>query len=116
VPTAIQFTVRTREIKMNKSASRIGDITELELCHYFLNDGYEVFRNVSSTGPVDFVVLDINSGELTMYDSKTANVHTKKDGRKIIYLSNINEKQKELGVKLVSKYGKKILTDTRIEL
>jgi len=101
---------------MNKSAKRIGDITELELCHHFLNSGYEVFRNVSSTGPVDFITLDLNSGQLTMYDSKTANVNTKKDGRKSIYLTNINEKQKDLGVNLVSKYKNKILTDTKTEL
>jgi hypothetical protein len=101
---------------MNKCAKRIGDVTELELCHYFLNSGYEVFRNVSSTGPVDFITLDVNSGQLMMYDSKTANVHTKKDGRKIIHLTNINEKQKELGVSLVSKYENKILTDTKTEL
>ena len=101
---------------MNKSAKRIGDITELELCHHFLNSGYEVFRNVSSTGPVDFITLDVNSGQLTMYDSKTANVNTKKDGRKSIYLTNINEKQKELGVNLVSKYKNKILIDTKTEL
>ena len=51
-----------------------------------------------------------------MYDSKTANVHTKKDGRKSIHLTNINEKQRELGVNLVSKYENKILTDTKTEL
>ena len=101
---------------MSKSASRIGDVTELELCYHFLNSGYEVFRNVSCTGPVDFITLDTNSGQLTMYDSKTANVHTKKDGRKVVYLSNISEKQKELGVNLISKYENKILTATKTEL
>ncbi len=101
---------------MSKSASRIGDVTELELCYHFLNSGYEVFRNVSCTGPVDFITLDTNSGQLTMYDSKTANVHTNKDGRKVVYLSNISEKQKELGVNLISKYENKILTATKTEL
>tara|TARA_A100000172_G_scaffold60602_1_gene40072 strand:- start:63 stop:368 length:306 start_codon:yes stop_codon:yes gene_type:complete len=90
---------------VKKSASRTGDVTELEICHYFLDQGYEVFRNMSSCGPVDFVVLDIESGKVTLYDSKTVNPHTGQDGKCVIHMTGLNDVQKKLGVVLVGKHG-----------
>ena len=94
----------------NKSANRIGDVTELELCHYFLDKGYEVFRNVSSTGPVDFVTLNVETGDVVLYDSKTVNPRVNMGGKHVIHMSKLSDVQKRLGVMLVGKYGDTIIT------
>ena len=39
-----------------KMSNRIGDISELKVATYYLENGYEVFRNVCSTGLIDLVV------------------------------------------------------------
>jgi len=95
------------------NTNRIGDITELDICHYFLEHGFEVFRNVSSSGPVDFVTLDTNTGEITLYDSKTVNPYVSKDGKCVVHMTKLNDVQKRLGVILVGKYGDTIITEEK---
>lgn len=95
------------------NTNRIGDITELDICHYFLEHGFEVFRNVSSSGPVDFVTLDTNTGEITLYDSKTVNPYVSKDGKCVVHMTKLNDIQKRLGVILVGKYGDTIITEEK---
>ena len=36
---------------------RIGDINELKACTWLLEKGYEVYKNISSTGKVDIVIF-----------------------------------------------------------
>jgi predicted nucleic acid-binding Zn ribbon protein len=55
----------------NISASRIGDISELEVTAYYLKEGYEVFRNVSSIGPADIVVWNPEDNTMHLIDIKT---------------------------------------------
>ena len=95
------------------NTNRIGDITELDICHYFLEHGFEVFRNVSSSGPVDFVTLDTNTGEITLYDSKTVNPYVNKEGKCVVHMTKLNDIQKRLGVILVGKYGDTIITEEK---
>ena len=83
------------------SDKRRGDITELELCHHFLNQGFEVYKNVSCTGAIDFIVLNNETNEFTFYDSKTANVSIREDGSRRINCSATTPRQKELGVQVV---------------
>lgn len=99
-----------RGVLLMANTNRIGDITELDICHYFLEHGFEVFRNVSSSGPVDFVTLDTNTGEITLYDSKTVNPYINKDGKCVVHLTKLSDVQKRLGVMLVGKYGDTIIT------
>lgn len=99
-----------RGVLLMANTNRIGDITELDICHYFLEHGFEVFRNVSSVGPVDFVTLDTNTGEITLYDSKTVNPYLNKDGKCVVHLTKLSDVQKRLGVMLVGKYGDTIIT------
>lgn len=55
--------------------SRTGDISELKACVWLLEQGYEVYRNVSCVGPADLTVL--KDGELWLVDVKTCNYNTK---------------------------------------
>ena len=98
------------------NTNRIGDITELDICHHFLEQGFEVFRNVASSGPVDFVILDTNTGEITLYDSKTVNPYFNKDGECVLHLTKLSDVQKRLGVMLVGKYGDRIITELKTVL
>lgn len=49
--------------------SRKGELSELIATTWFWDRGWEVFRNSSSTGPVDLIVL--KDGELILIDVKT---------------------------------------------
>ena len=41
------------------SCKKKGDIIEIKALSFLLDNGFEVFRNESSVGPVDIVALDI---------------------------------------------------------
>ena len=45
---------------MKFSDKRTGDITEITACNLLLKEGYEGFRNLCCTGPVDIVVIKDN--------------------------------------------------------
>lgn len=75
--------------------TKVGDITELEVCAYFLKKGYEVFRNVSACGPADLVVWNPKDGSVHLIDTKT--YHANPDNVET-YIQNT---QKDNGVKIV---------------
>lgn len=106
----------------DKSTKRVGDVTELELCHHFLNEGYEVFRNLSSTGPVDFVTLDVETGDVVLYDSKTAHARLKQNGENVVSIGGLTGLQQKLNVKLVAKwdghvlFGEKVILNERTDV
>ncbi len=84
---------------------------ELSMCLHFLDEGYEVFKNVGCTGPVDFVVLDKETGEVRLYDSKKANAHTSQTNITSVGTSGVTDEQKRLGVRIVTSYNDKIFED-----
>ena len=53
-----------------KGTSRSGDIAECVGIALLLRDGYEVFRNVSCCGPIDVIIVDTKTGDLTKIDMK----------------------------------------------
>jgi len=55
-------------VKINRS--RIGDIAEHKAVSWLFDQGYEVFRNASSVGFADLVIVD-KTGEKTLIDVKT---------------------------------------------
>lgn len=64
-----------------------GAIAEIVASSWLLEQGYEVFKNVSQHGPVDLITLDPNSGDIKLYDVKTrsAPIFINKNGDKIEY-------------------------------
>ena len=65
-----------------------GDMAEHYAITFLWDQGYHVFRNCGSTGPIDLIAVDPN-GEVKLIDVKSY-----KDGR----LSSRTETQKRLGV------------------
>lgn len=71
-----------------------GAWSELRATSYLLENGYEVFRNVSYYGPVDIVAYDTKRKDMLLIDVKSA--IKSKHG----YLSygRLSKQQEELGV------------------
>ena len=100
-----------------KSPSRKGDISEIDICLHFLNMGYEVFKNMGCSGPVDFIVLDKETGEVSLYDAKTPVVYEMQNSMTSVGTGNLNTEQKKLGVKMVTQYNGDVYEDdTKVKL
>jgi hypothetical protein len=92
-----------KEKTKNLTASRIGDISEIEMTAYYLRMGYEVFRNVSCNGPADLVVWNPEDNTIHLIDIKTygqnpANIekyikNTEKDNNVKIVPYNLMERK-----------------------
>jgi|TARA_R110002124_G_scaffold160220_1_gene327408 Holliday junction resolvase-like predicted endonuclease len=52
-------------------AKRQGDMSEIKALSFLLDSGFDVFRNESSTGPVDIITLDITRKKVILVDVKT---------------------------------------------
>ena len=48
-----------------------GDVSEFRAVIKFLKEGYMVFKNVSSAGPIDMVIIHQETGEIRKIDVKT---------------------------------------------
>jgi len=83
------------------SEKRTGDITEIAACNLLLKEGYEVFRNLCCTGPVDIVIIKNN--KVSLVDIKTPHVYKEK-----MHFPKLTQTQKELGVILLGVYKNKL--------
>ena len=62
---------------------RKGDIGEIRACLWFLERGYEVFRNIGGTGPIDIVI--VKQDEVRYIDVKTTPTHKNNEWDNIEY-------------------------------
>ena len=92
-------------------SKRRGDISELQVATHYLEKGYEVFRNMGSTGLIDLVVVCPKTKEIFLYDVKTMAVYEDKEGVTTMYANASTEEQRKLGVEVVALYKDKIYTD-----
>ena len=53
------------------TSSKIGAISEIEMCAYYIRQGYEVFRNMSPDGAADIIIWNPKNGELHILDIKS---------------------------------------------
>lgn len=54
---------------MNKDTSRVGDLAEFYAVTWLWDNGFEVYQNSGSTGPVDIVA--IKNGKVWLFDIKS---------------------------------------------
>jgi len=94
-----------------RMSNRIGDISELKVATYYLENGYEVFRNVCSTGLIDLVVVCPKTKQVFLYDVKTMTEYKREDNVVHIYANPTSEEQRKFGVETVALYENKIYTD-----
>lgn len=59
-----------------------GEICELVACLHLLSKGFAVFRNMIPAGPIDFVAINMETGETHLLDAKTVPKKSHKSRRK----------------------------------
>jgi Holliday junction resolvase-like predicted endonuclease len=65
----------TRETPIRDSQSRKGDLAEYYAVTWLWDNGYEVFKNASSCGPIDMIAS--KDGEFKLIDVKTSDKNGK---------------------------------------
>ncbi len=93
-----------------KGRSRTGDISELKLVTHYWEKGYEVFRNLGSTGLIDIIVVCPKTKEILLLDVKTPTIKVDNYNITTIYAGHTNEKQRILGVEVVTLHNGKVYT------
>lgn len=78
--------------------SRIGDVIEHRAIVWLLEEGFEVFKNVSCIGPIDLMVLD-QSGSVFRVDVKKCTDASRNDDK--ITFHTKTEEQKKLDVRFL---------------
>ena len=86
------------------AAKKVGDLLELKAVCWLLEQGYEVFRNDCSTGPIDIIALNLETNEILKIDVKTTHLCA---DQKRIRIPELKELQVKLGVKILT-FNKKI--------
>lgn len=80
----------------NGNKGKIGDAVEYKAVWWLLHQNLEVFKNVSSRGPIDLMVLDPVSNVITRVDvKKVTDAHRNKD---VINIPHKKDLQKTLDV------------------
>ena len=62
------------------STSHVGAVGEFIVCNYFLERGYEVFRNVAASGPGDIVIWRPGEEPKVIDVKSQRNPYLRKDG------------------------------------
>ena len=87
--------------KLTRSPSRVGDIAEYYAVTWLWDNGYEVFLNSGSTGPVDLIAMD-KDGNSILIDVKTMQKDYRTPNNIYTHRNVRNKVQKDLGVQIVS--------------
>tara|TARA_R100000808_G_C2018159_1_gene67625 strand:+ start:114 stop:446 length:333 start_codon:yes stop_codon:yes gene_type:complete len=80
------------------AAKKVGDLLELKAVCWLLEQGYEVFRNDCSTGPIDIIALNLETNEILKIDVKTVQIRS--DGKRACF-PKLRDNQVNLGIKLL---------------
>jgi Holliday junction resolvase-like predicted endonuclease len=63
------------------STNHTGAAGEMLVCAFFLSHSLEVFRNVASSGPIDLVVINMQTNKSALVDVKSVrSPYTRADG------------------------------------
>lgn len=89
------------------NCSQKGAVGEMIACNYFISLGYEVFRNVVSSGPADLSVWSPITNELFLVDVKTSTRFVKADGS--VSYSCQDKREEGSIVKILMVYSNEVL-------
>ena len=89
----------TREIPISESTHRKGDFAEYYAITWLWDNGYEVFPNAGSNGPIDMVAF--KDGGITLIDVKTLYADNP-DKPPMSVSATRSQEQKNLGVVLLA--------------
>ena len=80
-------------------AKHRGAWSEIMAMSWLIEQGYEVFRNISATGFADLVAHNFNTGKTWLVDVKTCTIYCNKDGTYYVTGSKLSAEQTSLGVR-----------------
>lgn len=90
--------INEAQININVERRHRGALNELAVAAWLLEQGYEVFRNVSPHGPVD--IVGMKGGEIFLFDVKGVSTLAQND---LSYLNYRTEEQIKMGVKIIAR-------------
>lgn len=85
------MTNKAKNMNDKVDTSKLGTIHELKAIIFLLEKGYDVFKNVKSTGKADLIAWCPETLDIRLIDVKTVRPYRKADGT-IKYTSSINKK------------------------
>ena len=83
--------------KFNSNAKLTGDINEAIIISHLMKSGWDVFKNMSCTGPIDMMAYHREKNEVMRLDAKSYETEpTKEQKEKKIYTCCMNRKEDTL--------------------
>jgi hypothetical protein len=67
-----EFKTHNWRKKFNSNAKLTGDINESILIAHFMKEGWDVFKNMSCTGPIDMIIYNREENILHKIDAKSS--------------------------------------------
>ena len=71
--------------KFNSNAKLTGDINESILIAHFMKEGWDVFKNMSCTGPIDMIVYHRENNQTISLDAKSSESSAYAELSKVIH-------------------------------
>jgi Holliday junction resolvase-like predicted endonuclease len=87
-------------MKLKVNTSHVGRLAEMRAMVWLVDQGYEVFDNISRTGPIDIVAVKKATGEILLLDVKKVSDTVNRETLTVIR-HVLKEDQRRLGVKLL---------------
>ena len=85
---------------VGNNAKLAGDINEAIITSHLMKSGWDVFKNMSCTGPIDMIAYNRVSGQLIKLDAKSCDSKpTSEQKRNEIYICWMNSNESKLTVK-----------------
>jgi len=98
--------------KFGRNTKRIGDVAENIVITRLLKSGWEVFKNVSSVGPIDICIFNLEKNLFYYIDIKSPNntYKSKKTNKNNLRncLGALTSRQRKLGVKVAYYFDNRI--------
>ena len=83
--------------KFNSNAKLTGDINEAIIISHLMKSGWDVFKNMSCTGPIDMMAYNREKNEVMKLDAKSYETEpTKEQKENKIYTCCMNRKEDTL--------------------
>tara|TARA_R100001377_G_scaffold33287_1_gene18182 strand:- start:43 stop:462 length:420 start_codon:yes stop_codon:yes gene_type:complete len=67
-----EFKVNNWRTKIGNNAKLIGDINENVIIAHLMKSGWDVFKNMSCTGPIDMVTYHRENNQIILLDAKSS--------------------------------------------
>jgi len=92
------MSVATGQRHIDVDSNRKGDLAEYYAVTWLWDEGYEVFKNAGSTGPIDLIAYNLETKETLLIDVKTFQEQKIGNGNYSQTSNTRSQRQKNLNV------------------